>query len=113
MKTKFCSQIILPALLVLATLNSALSTAQAQGTAFTYQGQLNSGGSPANGLYDFQFSLFNAPSGAPGGQLGSTVPVSAVGVTNGLFTTTLDFGPVFTGSPVWLAISVCSNGVGS
>ena len=41
----------------------SIQPALAQGTAFTYQGQLNSGGSPANGFYDFHFALSNAPSG--------------------------------------------------
>jgi hypothetical protein len=86
-------------------------TAFAQGTAFTYQGQLQNNGGPANGLYDFQFSLSNAPGG--GGQIGGTVTNLAVGVTNGLFTTTLDFGNVFSGNPAWLAISVRTNGSGA
>jgi formylglycine-generating enzyme required for sulfatase activity len=96
--------------LLLLTLVSQLATAHAQGTAFTYQGRLNSGGSPASGLYDFVFSLSNAPSG--GSQVGGSVTNLAVGVTNGLFTTTLDFGAVFTGNDTWLAISVRTNGTG-
>ncbi len=32
-----------------------VTTAGAQGTAFTYQGQLRSGGAPANGFYDLTF----------------------------------------------------------
>jgi hypothetical protein len=102
---------IMLALLALPTLNSQLSTAHAQGTAFTYQGRLNTNGVPAAGLFDFEFSLYNAASG--GGQVGSTITQTAVGVTNGLFTTSLDFGGVFTGNATWLAISVRSNGVGS
>ncbi len=35
----------------------------AQGTAFTYQGRLNSGGVPANGTYDFVFTIFASDSG--------------------------------------------------
>src|ERR1035437_5315798 len=93
--------------LLLLTLVSQLATAHAQGTAFTYQGRLNSGGSPASGLYDFVFSLSNAPSG--GSQVGGSVTNLAVGVTNGLFTTTLNFGAVFTGNDTWLAISVRTN----
>jgi hypothetical protein len=100
---------------VLILLNLILLTVAdgllAQGTEFMYQGQLQHGGSPANGLYDFEFSLFNTESG--GGQVGSTVTHLAVGVTDGLFSTALDFGAVFGGNTTWLAISVRSNGVGS
>jgi hypothetical protein len=46
-------------LLALSALNSQLSTAQAQGTAFTYQGQLAHNGLPADGNYDFFFTLYN------------------------------------------------------
>jgi hypothetical protein len=95
--------------IVLAAFAALIATtpAFAQGTAFTYEGQLQNNGSPANGLYDFQFSLSNAPSG--GSQVGGTVTKLAVGVTNGLFTTSLDFGSVFTGNATWLAISVRTN----
>ena len=86
-------------------------TARAQGTAFTYQGRLQNNGSPANGFYDFQFVLSNAPSG--GRQIGYTVTETGIGVTNGLFTATLDFGEVFSGSALYLGVSVCSNGVGN
>lgn len=112
MKTRsphWCSAL---ALLALATINSPLSIAFAQGTAFTYQGQLSVGGSPANGLYDFEFSLHTNAAGS-GNQVGSTVPALALGVTNGLFITNLDFGAVFSGNRTWLAISVRSNGLGS
>ena len=37
-----------------------IETLYAQGTAFTYQGQLSSGGNPANGSYDLTFSLYNS-----------------------------------------------------
>ena len=98
-------------LLAVSTFNLQPSTAHAQGTAFTYQGQLNAGGSPANGLYDFSFALYNAASG--GAQQGGTVTATSVGVTNGLFTVTLDFGNQFTGSAIWLDISVRTNGASS
>ena len=78
------------ALTILCACNASLSTADAQGTAFTYQGQLSSGGSTANGFCDFQFALSNAPSG--GSQIGGTVTNLAVEVSNGVFTTTVDFG---------------------
>ena len=98
------------ALPLLAAGNSLIATAFAQGTAFTYQGQLLNSGSPSSGFYDFVFSLSNAPSG--GSQVGGSVTNLAVGVTNGLFTTPLNFGAVFTGNPTWLAISVRTNGTG-
>ncbi len=94
----------------LATLNTPLSTVSAQGTAFTYQGRLNDGGSRANGIYDLQFTLFDAATG--GNQVGATVTNLAVGVTNGLFLSTIDFGPVFDGTALWLQIGVETNGAG-
>jgi hypothetical protein len=97
-------------LLALATFSLQPTTAFAQGTAFTYQGRLNDGANPANGSYDLTFALFNA--GIGGSQVGGTVTNLDVGVTNGLFTTTLDFGGVFTGNPLWLAMGVRTNGVG-
>src|SRR5271170_5196024 len=107
MKTKFNSFSITLALLALSIINCQLSTARGQGTGFTYDGQLQYLGSPAaNGLYDFQFGLANAPVG--GSQVGSTI-TTTIGVTNGLFTAALDFGAVFTGNATWLAISVRSN----
>ena len=50
---------LLPVLLLLSTLNFQLSTAFAQGTAFTYQGQLQNNGSPASGTYNLTFTLFD------------------------------------------------------
>ena len=44
-------------LTLLSTLNSQLSIAHAQGTAFTYQGRLNTSGNSAIGSYDFRFRL--------------------------------------------------------
>ena len=53
-----------------------LDSAFAQiGTAFTYQGQLQTTNGPAHGLYDFTFALYNASSG--GTQTGSTVQTTA------------------------------------
>jgi len=90
--------------------------AVAQGTAFTYQGRLNDGTSPASGIYDLRFSIYDAAGGAGGGAGGVAGPVtnSATGVTNGLFTVTLDFGAgVFAGAERWLEIGVRTNGGGT
>jgi hypothetical protein len=94
---------------ILGCLAHAGSDTYAQGTAFTYQGQLQSGGIPANGSYDMTFALYNASSG--GAQVGLTLTDLGLGVTNGLFTALLDFGPVFNGTAYWLQIGVRTNGV--
>jgi hypothetical protein len=109
MKTshRLAGWLILPALL--STLNSQLSTASAQGTAFTYQGQLDAAGTPANGSYDLTFTLFSAGSG--GSAVAGPLTNSATAVSNGLFTVTLDFGSgVFDGTARWLEIAVRTNG---
>ena len=77
----------------------------AQGTAFTYQGQLS-----ASGNYDFTFALFTTNSTNTGQQVGSMQTNLDVNVTNGLFIVTLNFGGVFTGSNYWLSIGVRPNG---
>jgi len=88
-----------------------IDSALAQGTAFTYQGLLQSSGSPANGSYDFTFALYNASSG--GTQTGTTQMSAAVPVTNGLFTVIEDFGAgVFDGTTYWLQIGVRTTGTG-
>src|ERR1043166_1366732 len=88
---------------------SALASAFAQGSAFTYQGRLNDGANPANGTYDLRFGIFDLPSG--GSALATPITSAAIGVTNGLFAVTLDFGAgVFDGSARWLEIGVRTNG---
>ena len=82
----------------------------AQGTAFTYQGKLATGGNAASGNYDFTFALWNAKTG--GAQQAATFATNAVPITDGSFLVTLDFGTAFTGSPLWLEIDVRTNGPG-
>ncbi|MDB6022295.1 MAG: hypothetical protein JWQ04_2152, partial [Pedosphaera sp.] len=84
----------------------------AQGTAFTYQGRLNSSGASASGNFDFTFALFN--NSQTGSQVGASETNLAIGVTNGLFTTTLDFGSVpWSGQLLWMQIQVRTNGNGA
>src|SRR5687767_8286459 len=104
MKNKLFTFLALTSLLAL---NSQLSTVHAFDTAFTYQGRLSDSGSPANGSYDMTFALFNAVGGPA--QQGTTLTNAAVGVSNGLFTVTLDFGNQFPGLPRWLEIGVRTN----
>src|ERR1043166_9739048 len=84
----------------------------AQGTAFTYQGRLNSSGASVNGVYDLRFMVYDAA--ASGNVISGPLSNSGVGVTNGAFTVLLDFGVgVFTGPARWLQIEVRTNGLGS
>jgi trimeric autotransporter adhesin len=82
----------------------------AQGTAFSYNGQFNDDGNPANGTYDLNFTLYDASTS--GTELGS-VATNATIVSNGLFTVTLDFGAIFNGSNRWLEIAARTNGNGA
>jgi hypothetical protein len=106
MKTK--ARLLFVAFALLQAINLHLSTAHAQGTAFTYQGRLNINGAPANGVYDFNFGLFSGSSG--GSLIGSADFAPGVPVTNGLFAVPLDFGANFPGVARWLEIAVRTNG---
>ena len=100
--------------LVLVSLIPGLVAAQSprsqapMGTAFTYQGRLNAGGSPAEGLFDFEFRLYDAAEG--GALVGGPINQVDVPVSRGLFTVSLDFGPVFTGQAAWLEVAVKGPG---
>jgi hypothetical protein len=95
--------------LLLSTLNPQLSTCLAQGTAFTYQGRLNDGANPATGIYDLRLTIYDLASA--GNVVAGPITNSVTGVSNGLFTVTLDFGTgVFTGPDRWLEIAVRTNG---
>ena len=83
----------------------------AQTTAFSYQGLLNSTGSPASGNHDFEFALFDAA--AAGSQLGVTLTRSGVAVAEGVFSVTLDFGSQFPGANRFLEIRVRPSGGGA
>jgi hypothetical protein len=100
-------------LTVICCLLSAICVStHAQGTAFTYQGQLQNNGSPASGTYNLTFTLFNTnTTGVP---VAGPVTNSTVVITNGLFTVLIDFGSAaFTGATNWLQIGVATNGVSS
>ena len=87
-------------------------TVYAQGTAFTYQGQLQSNEGPASGTYNFAFSLFSVPGG--GYPVAPPVTANGVSVTDGLFMVTLDFGSsAWNGETNWLLIQVETNGASS
>ncbi|UCG47966.1 MAG: tail fiber domain-containing protein [Phycisphaerales bacterium] len=100
---------------VLLTLCLGLSGAVAAwpiGTAFTYQGRLVDSNEPADGLYDFEFELYDEAS--DGNQVGSTIDVNGLDVIEGFFAAELDFGDgdpnVFPGDARWLEIRVRPGG---
>lgn len=83
--------------------------ASPQGNGFTYQGSLKEGGNPANGQYEFQFVLYDAPTG--GNMISMPITYGNQAVTNGLFTVQLDFGPgAFNGEARYLDTSVRQTG---
>lgn len=71
---------------------------------FTYQGFLRQNGAPANGAYNFSFTLFNAANG--GSQVGATVSAPSFPVVDGVFTQSLAFPGAFNGTQLWLEVSV-------
>jgi hypothetical protein len=85
----------------------------AQTTSFTYQGRLTDGGTPANGAYEIQFTLWDSMAG--GTQQPQPAPIvitrSSVQVSAGAFTVQpLDFGATaFPGADRYLEISVRRN----
>jgi hypothetical protein len=105
MKTQQILLILALASLFVVT-TATVSEAGPMATAFTYQGRLVDANNAANGLYDFQFKLFDAVSGPS--QVGSDVNVPGVDVMDGYFTVELDFGAVFDGDARWLEIGVRS-----
>lgn len=74
------------------------------GTALTYQALLLEANSPANGLYDLEFRLYDAPS--DGNQLATAIDINDHNVPSGHFTVRLDFGSVFDGNATWLETGV-------
>ena len=71
---------------------------------FTYQGRLTQNGLPANGSFNLSFALFD--SSAAGNQVGSTINELSFPVSDGLFTVSLAFPGAFSGTQLWLEVSV-------
>ena len=71
---------------------------------FTYQGELTDGGVPADGMYDMEFTLVDAP--VIGFAL-QQIMMNDVVVTDGLFEVDLDFlDSHYDGSDRWLAVRI-------
>jgi len=90
---------------VVCLLTLACTNGFAQGSAFTYQGNLQADGAPANGQFEMRFTLHDGPTSST--VVAGPVTVAPVEVSNGLFTVQLDFGSgVFNGAARWLEIGV-------
>jgi len=101
------NKLILGVALLLA---AGFAEAAPMGTAFTYEGRLTYNGNPAEGLFDFTFSVFDAPE-AGTDLSGRPASADAVSVSNGVFSVTLDFGgDVFNSEARFLEIGVRPNG---
>ncbi|HEY5909173.1 MAG TPA: tail fiber domain-containing protein [Verrucomicrobiae bacterium] len=98
-------------ILCLTLLGLTASDAAPLGTAFTYQGRLSDGTNPANGRYDFTFTLYDDPASAK--IIAGPLTNSRLNVVDGLFTVALDFrADVFGGQARWLEIGVRSSSMG-
>lgn len=76
---------------------------------FTYQGYLVNNERAAQGDYELRLRLYDDPSA--GTQVGSDASALAEGVTNGVFTVSVDFGPAaFTGASRWIEVAVRPKG---
>lgn len=94
-----------PLLVAILAAGAALTPAAAQtASTFTYQGSLQSAGSPYTGTADYRFSLWDAPTG--GSQIGPTAQADKVAVNAGLFTAGIDFGGAAHGPGRFLQIEV-------
>ncbi len=95
--------------LVVALLSVTSFAAAQSSTAFTYQGELGTAGSPYTGTADLRFRLYNAFAGT--NQIGPEISVAGTTVTNGRFTSELDFASSFDAAqPLWLEIDVRTPG---
>jgi len=96
---------------------SPLTAGSPVGSAINCQGTLNDTGLPANGTYEFRFSLHDAPTS--GTQIGPTRTNAPETVSGGEFTTSIVFVPgAFNGDGRWLEklvqahLGTMSNGGG-
>jgi hypothetical protein len=104
MKTRKMLAILVLALGLMVFMATS-AQAEPMGSAFTYQGRLMDGNSPADGFYDLQFKLYDSPS--DGNQLASIIDINELDVLDGYLTVLLDFGSdVFIGNACWLEMGV-------
>jgi hypothetical protein len=111
-RTKMTAILVLVLGLMVCT--AELARAAPMGTAFTYQGRLMDKNRPADGLYDFQFKLYDSNDPCTGTQLASPIDINDLDVIDGHFVVELDFGSgIFDGNAVWLETRIVRSPMGS
>jgi len=93
-------------LVLLALIIVNITSAQTPvGSEFTYQGSLDVNNTPANGVFDFTFKIFDSTTS--GNQIGSDFIADDLMVIDGFFTAVIDFNTTaFVGNKVWMEIYV-------
>jgi hypothetical protein len=108
MSTNLFRRVVMNRLAVLALCLISAGTAFAQTSPqlpdFTYQGRLQQSGAPANGSFDLAFQLFDQATG--GSQIGATITELDFPVVDGIFSVSLSFPGAFTGTQLYLQVSV-------
>lgn len=95
--------ILISALTLMA--GAVLAQGTPMGTAVTYQGRLNDGGTPATGQYDLTLTLHDASTG--GSAVAGPIIAEDVDVNGGLFALPVDFGAgAFDGDARWMSVGV-------
>ena len=108
---------MLVTIIVIVTVLSATTGAEDLGTVFSYQGRLETAGSPPlSGSYDFQFRVHDTPLVGTGTPIGDPMAEPNVPVTEGIFTVQLNPDPggtdpnLFNGEVRYLEIAVRKTG---
>lgn len=93
-----------------ASIALCLAAGAAQAAVFSYHGQLQDGGRPADGNYDLELTLYSAAGG--GRVLGGPLTLVDVPVHRGAIDTQADFGAlaVDAGATAWLGVRVRAAG---
>ena len=92
------------ALLIALALAGTTAFAEPQLPDFVYQGRLQQNGAPANGTFDLSFALYDAENG--GNQVGTAIDEADFPVDDGLFSISLAFPGAFSGTQLYLQVSV-------
>ena len=102
MKTRFLFVISMSVVCLLGL--AAGADGATLGTSITYQGVLSDDGTPADGDFDFRFTLVDAASGET--TVAGPLTIEDKTVSSGRVSVELDFGDVFDDTAFWLNVEV-------